>query len=283
MANIILTRPRSVAAYASNGAGMSKTPASNLGTVQPSQVARTTTLTALQLDFDRGATATESWDQVVLAFHNLSPAATASWARATSQANLATAAGNDAIASASVWRPSGRPSSDDYPLLVADSRYRGMTTIVRFPTATAMRWGRVTVADAGNTNAFLEFGRLFPGLAIQPGRNFGFGWQIAGRDGSLRVRAEHGAAHFASGPEWRIVKLPLKWLRQQPPTAQDWQAIYETLRWVRGASDLAVQADPDADRDWHLKTVVGVPVEARDFEQGFLGHFAGILTVEELI
>lgn len=279
---IIFLRPRVPAAWATNGGVL--TPLSSVSTIQPSQVFRSDTLSGLQIDFDFGGGTVPDWDSIFVGYGNLGTAGpTVKFARATSQAGLAAASGNNLIAAASPWTLSGRPSSDDYPLLVSDQRYRGLHCFGRFPTVAQLRWGRAEFTEAGNTNGFLQFGRLIPALAIQPYLNFSFGWTIRDQDGGPMVRAETGAYHADDGPRWKAVKLPMRWIRQEPGAYTELQKLRELLRWAGKSSDIVVIADPDANYDWHDKTICGVVTQQREFTQSLPKWWQAELTIEELI
>lgn len=256
--------------------------APNLATIQPSQGwASTITITSGAITIDLGVART--FDGVWLGAASFGPNATMRIRCADTSGALTAATGADDSGTISVWRASGRMSADDYPLDTGDQRWEGTDHYYRFAVARTRRWVLINIVDTGNVNDRTGFGILRIGQVLQPARNFAWGWSFALNSGAVRQRNAGGGMNIADGAHWRTLRLRLGWLKQQPPTVQDAQKLYETLKWVAHARDLVVVCDPDADHDWHLKALCGVPTNAVEFLNNFVRHWQSELVVEQLI
>ena len=72
---------------------------------------------------------------------------------------------------------------------------------------------RIIMRDAANPAGYIEFGKLFIGTAVQPGRNYGWGWSAAKVDLSERMDSRNNVPHFNRRakkrmPETGFLKVP---------------------------------------------------------------------------
>jgi hypothetical protein len=239
---------------------------------------------AIEVALDAGH-APLPWDGVFWGAHNHWINATRRARRATSAGGLNAAAGNDDSGTASVYPPSGRPAATDYPPLVTSQDWRGLDHFYRFPTAAARSHFRLNLAETDNPNpAGMRAGLLRLGTCFQPSRNFGFNWKDVPRNASRATQGDTGAFDGASGPRWREIHLTMGWLRHEaPPAESDWMRLRELLIWANNVRDIVVVMDPDADRDRHIKTICGVPINGIEFINQFVKTFRSDLVIRALV
>lgn len=82
----------------------------------------------------------------------------------------------------------GSPSFQETLSLATDSDSVVLKRLVYFPSTFDHRWARITFADAGNSDGYLEVGRICAGTAYEPPTNYRDGYRIQGFDPSEKTQ-----------------------------------------------------------------------------------------------
>ena len=115
--------------------------------------------------------------------------------------------------------------------------YNADIMIYVFTSAQNYRWARITIADAANSDGYVECGRIFLGGYLSPERNFTNAWRKVTVDPSLVNRSSDNAIVIDSKTPYVQFILPFK------STLID---NVETVRKDRGTTgDLFVVLDSD--------------------------------------
>lgn len=154
-------------------------------------------------------------------------------------------------------------------------------TICRLGAAASGTFLRVTVNDAGNTDGYIQAGRLLAGQAVQPSRNFSFNWSQQWRDLSARERMEDGGVWFDVRPKYRRQTLPFRFATE----ADAWGVHNEMARVVGHSRDLLVVPFPGDPGNSYLTAIYGAPVEngLSEIKQRTLNVYEFRLQIEEFI
>lgn len=223
-------------------------PVTNLQDQRPRKVYRSAGVgSSIDIDIDLGATT--QWDTLVLIWTNLSAAATWRIRTAATQGGLSGASGSDDSGTISVWTGAGRPSSSLYPLLCTDSEYEGLPCLYRAGTARNRRWIRITITDTGNTNGFIEIGRLIVDLGWQPVRTVSrkappaMGVQPT----DVQAQAPSGAMNTGTRARPRFQTISLPHLTKDEALG----GLYEIFRLRGKSKDVVVIRDPSETTHLH--------------------------------
>ena len=156
---LLLSPTDSDAATMAAGTQVATLPVGNLQTIQPQKKWRSTaTLDYVSVTFASPIAA----NALALVGHNLSGVAVIRVRGAILQANL-TAAPDIDTGWQSAWPATGKPTIANWPNWLA---------LLTWANTTATQYWRVDIADPGNTDGYLEAGRLVLGTSWQPTYNF---------------------------------------------------------------------------------------------------------------
>jgi len=218
----------------------------HLQTIQPTDIFRTTGTTEYVVaDLLSAKSITLVW----LGFTNLTSAATWRIRGATSEANLTGAPGYDS-GSLTFWP---RNDLDD----LGYERFHGFHVL---PSVQTFRYWRIDLVDVGNTDGYLQAGRLYIANPWEPSRGKGFQWNPPGiLPRSTSAQSMGGQTYLNEKPPRTVASLTIRMTDEDD--AFENASVLDRLR--RDSRDILIIFDPDnVDRlmDW---TIYGVMEQGR--------------------
>jgi|TARA_B100000315_G_scaffold219431_1_gene221368 hypothetical protein len=191
----------------SGGSWVSSLPLSNLGDRQLTNLARSTNtlLASTQFDVDLGSQKTISLIAVLR--HNLSQ--TGLW-----RLRIADVSGFATTVFDSGWQdiwpevtPFGQELWGEFiwggKLDADEAKTYGISAYLVLTTAVFARYARIELDDQGNSDGYLQAGRLIVSPAWQPTRNLTYGWEVHHVDESRKVRSRGGQLYVDVAPKRR--------------------------------------------------------------------------------
>ncbi|MBN50023.1 MAG: hypothetical protein CMN85_10815 [Spongiibacteraceae bacterium] len=261
------------------GSETSDQPATNLQTMQPSEVWRATTLGSAYVEYELATLRTI--DLVALLYHNGSPDAMVRVRAASTQADLAANPGYDSGPLMARCEKDSRTliwtDEDDNP---AEGEYTYQHFVLDLGGAgKRYSWWRADVIDAQNPDGYIEVGRLYLSAAERPGKAPRYGWGMGLSDGQQRTRA-FGRQLFTTE---KSTGKTLEMAFGSGSETDMWDSHFRLQR-LRGTSkDVLVVLDTTKTarmRDW---TVCGLLSDPQPLVNETIGFYQTSLTVEELI
>jgi hypothetical protein len=245
VANIAILSPtKSDTATLAADSEVSTLPASNLQNMQPKRKWRTAGLTPyLTLDF---GTAGLACNGLALIGHNLTAAATLRVrAKATSDVTVSPTVDTGAV---SAWPATGKPAEPYWPQYLS---------WVAWSNASALRYWRVDIADGGNTDGYLQAGRLMLCRYWQPTVNFDLAGTPLGFDQvDVQTRTDYGEIFTDRRSRSAARRFSLQISAADRREVMDGIAEIQRLRGMWG--DVAVMLDPAVTTDFHRHSMQGV-------------------------
>ena len=246
MERFLLLSPRdSDAATLSASSAVASLPATNLQTMQPAQVWRSTSNAPQSIDVAFASAV--ACNALALVATNVSSAALVRIRAAVLQADVATSPALD-----SGWQPlfppTGRPLSPDWPSAIG---------LRRWANDTAYRYWRVEIADGLGSAAYIEAGRLVLGRAWQPSQNLDLsGTPVGFAPVDVQLASPFGRTFTSrrslSPP--RVFEIAVFALTKR----EAFDGIFELQR-LRGLwGDVICALDPGESVDFHRFTMQGV-------------------------
>lgn len=146
---------------------------------------------------------------------------------------------------------------------------------VAYITSTSERYWRISIADSGNADGYVEMGRVFLGTYTEMTKNYMVGWGIKPVDLSIRRRSLNGVVHVNVKPQYRTLDLAFRVVTRVQKDAI--RKIADSI----GANKAAwFDVDPDnAARD--LYVIYGRLAEVPRFENTRWNLWSLSLTIEE--
>lgn len=267
MASIIFLSRRTVeGATLTASSAQTTLPVTNLIGPTPSKVWRSSGLSSVYITIDFGAAT--AVDTLSMVAPNWTSAATWRLRLATSEANLTAAPGYDSTA-ITPWPVTGKPTED----------WNQHAPLLQIGSTKTYRWARIDIADAGNTDGYLEAGALLLNLAATVTYDSIRGWAMGDEPASIVRSTEYGRTLVEARDNPRIKSIPFEVL----PTA-DITGAYGVLMRERGtAKPFLVCVDPGQTAGLHLYTLYGLRVGAWQATQNTFGLFATGLRIKELL
>lgn len=210
--------------------------ADHVQTYRPDQVWRATGATAEYIVWDFGEDIVV--EALALVAHNLSSSATLRLRLGTSEANVTAAPGYDS-GTVSAWPVSGKPAELDW---------QSYFSLLLAANAVGYRYGRLDIADATNTDGYVQAGRLFVGPAFVPAINIDLNPTL-----SLISSDEAGRSAFGHtfgdnrGPAARVLQLPMSAVDEDEMGDE----LFELQRYCGLAKDFAFCLNPAATTRFH--------------------------------
>jgi hypothetical protein len=284
MASILIAYRNHVDAAALTGGSWTEgLPAANLADRQPSKVARTVGLdpsqTTVTLDF--GTSVPVRF--IALVRHNLTQSGL--WRlRLGDDASFVTVLYD--TGPIEVWPapiPFGVGSWGEFlwggKLDAAEAATYGAQAVHTLATAVRARYLRIDLTDVGNTDGYLQAGRLVAGPAWQPSVNFQYGWTIEQVDESEIRRSRGGQAYVNAKPKYRRLAFTIDHLGKD----EIFGHAYELERLKGKGGDLMVIADPDDATHAHRHTIYGALAESAPITNTTFGRYRRRFVVDELL
>jgi len=263
MANCMFGYPihsDSSSASLSGGSWEASLPLSNLTDARVTKVARSTDALTASTTFDVDMGQDRYISMVCLVGHNLSLNATvrvygddaASFAAPDYDSTALDAFGNVYPASMPTWID---PADRDQQLTAEDwaAGYK-VDFIHVLSTPTSARYWRIAISDTGNTDGYVEIGRLVIASAYQPTINMakgaGLGWQTS----STRTESRGGAFFHEDRPRRRVFNFTL-------PMVDTDEALvhgFELQRALGTTNQLFFIFDPDDTVHMHRRSFLCV-------------------------
>lgn len=253
MKNIAILSPTySDAATLSADSEITTLPASNLQNMQPKRKWRTTGLTPYLL-LDLG-TSPPAANAMALIGHNLTGAATIRVrGKATSDVTTSPTVDTTAV---SAWPASGKPSDLYWPHYLS---------WVAWSNDVALRYWRIDIADAGNTDGYLQAGRLIFGRVWRPTVNFDLGGTPLGRDQlDVQTRTDYGELFTERRNRSAPRRFALSITAANRDEVLDGIGEVQRLRGMWG--DVACILDADATTHFHRHSMQGVFTAQQDHQ-----------------
>lgn len=245
MANILILSPGSSdAATLTADSEVSTLPATNLQGIQPKKKWRTTSLTPyLDIDFGTAGCAANGF---ALIGHNLTSAATI---RVRGKATFpVTSSPTVDTTAVSAWPATGKPSDTYWP------QYLSWLSWVN---VTALRYWRIDISDSGNTDGYLQAGRLMLGPYWQPTTNFDLSGTPLGRDQrDVQTVTDYGEIFTDRRSRSAARRFSLQISSADKREVNDGIGEIQRLRGMWG--DVACLLDTAATTDFHRNSMQGV-------------------------
>lgn len=246
MERFLLLSPRdSDAATLSASSAVTSLPVTNLQTIQPAQVWRSTSNAPQTIDVAFASAVAAN--ALALVATNVSGAALVRIRAATLPANLSAAPALD-TGWQPLFPPTGRPTSPDWPSVIG---------LRRWMNDTAYRFWRVEIADSLGAVSYIEAGRLVLGRAWQPTQNLDLGgtpFGFAPADVQLATPFGRTFTNRRSLSPPRLFEISVFALTKR----EAFDGIFELQR-LRGLwGDVVCALDPGEGADFHRFTMQGV-------------------------
>lgn len=244
MANIIVLSPRdSDAATLTASSEVETLPVSNLQTMQPRRVWRST-----DTDASITFTFTGTIAPNILAMNgvNFSPVTVWRVIGADTIPNL-TAAPLYQSGWRSVWPPLGKPTSPNWPNYLC---------AMVFDNSNECQYWRVDIDDPSVGQTYLEAGRVMLGRRWQPDINFDWGSSIGYDQRDVQVVTDYGNTFTDRRQKSATRVFTLQMTAAEERDIMDGIAEIQRLRGTWG--DVVVLLNPDATTDFHRLSMQGV-------------------------
>lgn len=267
MSNMVLATPvLSDAASLVASDELASLPVLNLQDPQPSSVWRTGALGGVYLEIDLGEVRTVNL--LALLFSNLGPAAR--WqVRAAATASGLTSAPNYDSGSVAVW-----PASSD---LTAHGYANAVLWLGEQPQS--QRWWRIDLEDAGNSDGYLEAGRLYIADAWQPSMNVQPGYSAGFVDETVQKVSAAGTLHAVARKPRRQGRFTLSFFDEAEMKGRAF-----TLDQTRGrGGDVLFMLDPDPGPFRQHDTIYGLLSELGPITLPSQGVFQKRYQIEEMV
>ena len=255
MQNVAILSPvLSDAATLAASTALTTLPAANLQDMQPKKKWRSTGVTeSITLDF---GTAGAACTGLALVAHNLTADATLQVrAKATSDVTVSPTVNTGAV---SAWPATGKPTDAHWPHFLS---------WLSWANASALRYWRVDIADAGNAAGYLEAGRLMLGAYWQPGINFDCaGTPLAFDTKDVQTVTEYGQIFTDRRQRSAARRFGLQISAADKLEVLSGIAEIQRLRGMWG--DVACLLDPAATTYFHRHSMQGVFTAPQEHQIG---------------
>ena len=140
-----------------------------------------------------------------------------------------------------------------------------------FATPKTARYVRITIASAAS---YFQVGRLWAGPALQPTRNFAYGWGREWDDASVVTKAPKSGIRIRNlGPKFRTLSIAFNAL-----ASADADSVEDGDVLTGISAQMLVCIDPAAPA---RKTIIGTPAKASPIVQAQFPVFQKAYTIEE--
>lgn len=219
MANIFLAwQNRADEGTLSNGSWSASLPLTNLQNRQVQKVARSSNALAASTKFDIDLGAAKSIGVVALVVHNISVTGTVR-ITASDTATFTTLYYDSGTVQ--VW-PSGvidqsllEWEDDNFWLGTLSAQARAgyqSPFIQKLPSITPMRYWRVEIVDTGNSDGYVQIGRLFMARGWSPTVNYAYGSGLGFQDPTPVETSLSGAEYFDMRSKFRVMNFELQYM-----------------------------------------------------------------------
>lgn len=256
-------------------------PKENLQDLQIVNVWRTTA-TSAQIDVDIGSL--KILDLMALIAHNFSTGAQIRW-RVSEVSDFSTtvydsgtvdvwkAVEDFGSAPWGVFRWGGTPSPTQTALYTKN-------TFAFIPSAVFGRYVRIDVTDTGNSDGYLQAGRLIVGPAYQPTINYANGVEFEFIDNSRVTKSRGGQTFVDEVEKFRRIRFDLINL----PEGEIFGNIFNNLDRIKGVSkDVLVIPQPDDPQTWLTQNIYGRIAQISPITNTALQYYARRIEIEEMI
>ena len=149
----------------------------------------------------------------------------------------------------------------------------------KLPSDETNRWVMIDFLAAGNTDAYIEVGRVYIAKAFVPDVNIGYGWSIGIEDLTKATRAKGGSSYPNALPKIRVLKYSLDF--QTEDQMYDYAFAYDRL--LGASKDIFIHRDID-NLDRYLDyAVYGLQQSLQPVVNKHYGLFNKRFTVRELL
>lgn len=164
-----------------------------------------------------------------------------------------------------------------YPLLTSDNDYRPYR-VFDFGGTVNGRYVRFDFANPTNAQGYIECGRLFTGLGVQPAHNFAYDWSWEWVDPSEVINTE-ASLFIVRRRKYRVLKLSLPFL-----TEEEAMTAFDDLKRIVGTSrDVIVVLFPNGSAPVQYRTTIyGIPNENGAISNPHYRLYSTSISVREL-
>ena len=282
MSNVLLAWPNQADSVTLSGGGW-QIALSALQDRRISRVARTSDLDAAHTQFDAAFPRSTKLQLIALVGHNLTTQG--AWrVQLSDVASFASPAYDSGWMNAwpVIYAPDVLEWEDDnwWEGTIAEADRAGYPALLllRLPRIFLGRYVRFQFQDAGNTDGYLQFGRLFMSPAWQPANNMSYGATIGWSTDTTTQRAQGGTAYFDRRPPRRTEKFSLDFL--SPDEA--WGRVFEMQRVLGTDGEVFVAWDPDDQINLLRGSFLGHLTDLAVNTTPFYNNFSNPITIEEL-
>lgn len=232
--------------------------------MQGGEVWRATDLNNAYVTIDFGSA--KEINLIALLFTNASSAATWRVRAAATEADVTASPAYDS-GSNTLWPTTGL---DDWDTVNA---------ILFLSTSQTYRYWRIDVSDTGNSDGYIEAGRLYMANAWQSTRGQAFGWSIGWEDESPKPQAIGGQTYPVRRTPRRILNMSINFLQE----TEIYNNAFQIDRLRGQARDILFIVDPDKSARLQDQTVYGLVQEFAPVVNPTFNIFEKRYRVEELL
>jgi len=147
-------------------------------------------------------------------------------------------------------------------------------------TPLVARYLRINIVDTGNTDGYLEIGRLICGPSYRPSSNYAFGSEFEYVDQSRVVKSRGGQTFIDEVERFRRVRFELLNI----PEAEIFANVFDNIDRQRGvAKDILVIPQPDDPATYITQNIYGRLISTSPIVNRTLEYYGRQFEIEELI
>lgn len=147
-------------------------------------------------------------------------------------------------------------------------------------TAVAAQYLRIDIADSGNSDGYIQAGRLIAGPSYRPSVNMAYGFDVQFVDESRVTKSRGGQTFIDEVERFRRIRFDLINL----PEAEIFGNVFNNIDRLRGiAKDILVIPQPSDPTTWPTQNIYGRLVSTAPIQNRVLEYYGRTMEIEELI
>lgn len=267
----------------SGGSWLTSLPLSNTQNRVLSIVARSSSLLAAATTFDGDLTAAENIKLFSIIGHNLSSTATVRLMLCAAADFVSLLYDSGAV---EVWPDVFDPADTNWEhrdhtdgkYTAAEKQNYTWTFIHLLPANVSARYWRVEIADAGNSDSYVQIGRVFIGSAWQQVSGKSFGASLGWETDTQEQRARGGALYFERRLPRRVCRFSLEHMEIDEALSN----AFEIQRQAGVDGEVLFIYDPDDTVHSLRRRFLGRLRELSPIEDPYQNHHSTNFIIEEL-
>ena len=142
------------------------------------------------------------------------------------------------------------------------------------------RYLRIDISDPGNSDGYLQAGRLISGPVYEPSINYANGVEFEFIDESRITKSRGGQTFVDEVERFRRMRFELVNI----PEAELFGNVFNQIDRLRGvAQDILVIPQPDDPSTWITQNIYGRIAQTGPIVNSALNYYSRLIEVEELI